>query len=168
MSSVVGHWTKWTKWTNPRANFPYLSNINGYFGQLCFCHNCHCHCHCLVCFIDIFLAGPFAKLLNLGNPETLFCQFKTVGVLRIEVFVILGSWFNRAGSYLFPWLNPSVFKYLESKHIKGPTGHTASYSVCSIQIFWQFWKCFKIFIAESWLNRAGSYLILLSNVFRIS
>ena len=85
--------------------------------------------------IDIFLAGPFAKLLILGNPETLFCQFKTVGVLRIEVFVIVGSWFNRAGSYLFPWLNPSVFKYLESKHIKGPTGHTASYSVCSIQIF---------------------------------
>ena len=85
--------------------------------------------------IDIFLAGPFAKLLILGNPETLLCQFKTVGVLRIEVFVILGSWFNRAGSYLFPWLNPSVFKYLESKHIKGPTGHTASYSVCSIQIF---------------------------------
>ena len=56
--------------------------------------------------IDLCLAGPFAKLLNLGNPETLICQFKTVGVLRIEVFVIVGSCPNKASSYLFRGLNP--------------------------------------------------------------
>ena len=61
--------------------------------------------------IDIFLAGPFAKHLNLGNPETLFCQFKTVGVLRIEVFVIVRSWFNRAGSYvLIPLAQSKCFQ----------------------------------------------------------
>ena len=82
--------------------------------------------------IDIFLAGPFAKLLNLGNPETLFCQFKTVGVLRIEVFVIVGSWFNRAGSYLFRW---QVFQNVRN-----------------------VLKCFKIFSVGSWFNRAHCFL----------
>ena len=60
---------------------------------------------------ELFLAGSFAKHLNLGNPGTLFCQFKTVGVLRIEVFVIVRSWFNRAGSYvLIPLAQSKCFQ----------------------------------------------------------
>ena len=58
--------------------------------------------------IDIFLAGPFAKLLILGNPETLFAN------LRLLVF--------------------SELRSLLSLDL-GSTGRAATYSLGSIQVY---------------------------------